>query len=33
LTASETVSGFLDIVETYPDRDALRGYEVLDDCL
>jgi predicted nuclease of predicted toxin-antitoxin system len=33
LTAFEIVSGLLDIVETYPDRDALRGYEVLDDWL
>jgi len=33
LEAFEIVSGVLDIVEAYPDRDALRGYEVLDDWL
>lgn len=29
----DIVSGLLDIVEAYPNRDALRGYEVLDDWL
>jgi len=33
LTAFEIVSGLLDIVEAYPDRDSLRGYEVLDEWL
>lgn len=33
LEAFEIVSGLLDIIETYPERDALRGYEVLDEWL
>jgi uncharacterized protein with PIN domain len=31
LTAFEIFSGLLDIIDAYPDRDALRGYEVLDE--
>lgn len=33
LTAFTIVSGILDIIEAYPNRDAMRGYEVLDDWL
>lgn len=33
LEAFEIVSGLLDIIEAYPDRTKLRGYEVLDEWL
>lgn len=32
-SAFTITAGILDIVDVYPNRDALRGYEVLDDWL
>lgn len=31
--AFEITGGILDVVDVYPDRDSLRGYEILDDWL
>lgn len=33
LRAFEITAGILEIVDTYPDRDSFRGYEILDDWL